>query len=102
MCYAGLDPVSTNPPPMNIRSIFDDIAEPLVALMTIAKADKRFPSRLLCCALTLPPPSLPLPFLDPALRYAKVITGSPCFNVDQSILLSPAPDMLHLVPSSPH
>jgi hypothetical protein len=65
MCYAGLDPVSTNPPPINIRSVFDDITEPLVALMTIAKADKRSVAphsrRVALILLLLPPPRLPPP-----------------------------------------
>lgn len=42
MCYAGLDPAPLIPNPMAVRSIFDEITDPIVALMTIAKADKRF------------------------------------------------------------
>ena len=45
MCYSGLDPTPSTPNQMGVRSIFDDITDPLVALMTIAKSDKRL---LLC------------------------------------------------------
>jgi len=66
MCYEGLHnpsaaahaaPVMGMPPPMQ-RSIFDNISEPLTALLLLVKADKRYAKAATSCACFLPNPQM--------------------------------------------
>mmetsp|Transcript_22473 Transcript_22473/g.32803 ORF Transcript_22473/g.32803 Transcript_22473/m.32803 type:complete len:1051 (+) Transcript_22473:62-3214(+) len=65
MCYEGLDPTSAFP--MTVRSVFDDITEPMSALITLVRADK---------------------------RYAAAVTSSQVFLADPRLLFASPPDIM--------